>query len=163
MPCHQGLDQRSASLSEDFILREVLPRFGHGIDSLYSRTDVETLGKIVWNWVSTEFDLATKPNHSLALLASNRTPRNRFFRGNPRRSFERQVKTFFLGFMAQHAESAGLAATRPLSPNWCAECIKVVVILLCFVSWGCWKHSLMWKLFISLRFALCFLPCWKRS
>lgn len=46
--CHQGLDQRSASLSEDFILREVLPRFGHGIDSLYSRTDVETLGKIVW-------------------------------------------------------------------------------------------------------------------
>eukprot|EP00434_Breviolum_minutum_P041127 symbB.v1.2.036582.t1/scaffold5198.1/size29900/2 len=65
------LDQRSASLSEDFILREVIPRFGHGIDSLYSRTDVE-------------------------------------------RSFERQVKTFFLGFMAQHAESAGLAATRLL-------------------------------------------------
>lgn len=50
-PCHQGLDQRSASLSEDFILREVLPRFGHGIDSLYSRTDVETLGKIVWVWL----------------------------------------------------------------------------------------------------------------
>ena len=66
------------------------------------------LAKLFGPWVSTEFDFATKPKHNLV-------------RGNPRRSFERQVKTFFLGFMAQHAESAGLAATRPLSPNWCAE------------------------------------------
>ncbi|CAJ1369024.1 unnamed protein product, partial [Effrenium voratum] len=31
----------AACLSESFILTEVLPRFGHGIDSLYLRTDVE--------------------------------------------------------------------------------------------------------------------------
>ncbi|CAL1149002.1 unnamed protein product [Cladocopium goreaui] len=65
------LDQRSACLSESFILTEVLPRFGHGIDSLYSRTDVE-------------------------------------------RNFEKQVKSFFLGFIAQHPESAAVAATRLL-------------------------------------------------
>eukprot|EP00913_Durusdinium_trenchii_P001225 g1128.t1 len=39
-----SLDQRAVCLSESFILTEVLPRFGRGIDSLYPRTDVESLG-----------------------------------------------------------------------------------------------------------------------
>ncbi|CAK9022859.1 unnamed protein product [Durusdinium trenchii] len=66
-----SLDQRAVCLSESFILTEVLPRFGRGIDSLYPRTDVE-------------------------------------------RSFEHQVKSFFLGFSAQHPEGAATAATRLL-------------------------------------------------
>jgi hypothetical protein len=32
-----------------------------------------------------------------------------------RRNFEKQVKSFYLGFIAQHPESAAVAATRPLN------------------------------------------------
>ncbi|CAE7832121.1 TARBP1 [Symbiodinium sp. CCMP2592] len=65
------LDLHVAALSERFVLTEVLPRFGNGIDSLYPRTDVE-------------------------------------------RSFEKQVTSFFLGFMSQHPEGPDVASSRLL-------------------------------------------------
>ncbi|CAE7262008.1 TARBP1 [Symbiodinium natans] len=65
------LDLHVAALSESFVLTEVLPRFGNGIDSLYPRTDVE-------------------------------------------RTFERQVTSFFLGFMSQHPDGPDVASARLL-------------------------------------------------
>eukprot|EP00931_Biecheleriopsis_adriatica_P117177 TRINITY_DN92713_c0_g1_i1.p1 TRINITY_DN92713_c0_g1~~TRINITY_DN92713_c0_g1_i1.p1 ORF type:complete len:1761 (+),score=363.55 TRINITY_DN92713_c0_g1_i1:591-5285(+) len=66
-----SLDQGTACLSEAFILGEILPRFGNGIDSLYPKHDVERL-------------------------------------------FERQVTSFFVGFIGRHECGSVVAARRLL-------------------------------------------------
>ena len=84
-----------------------------------------------------------------------------------RRNFEKQVKSFFLGFIAQHPESAAVAATRPLNqgvfhvthltPDSTHELEPS------HWDWGCWKRFSMSKQCISLLYDWYYLHCWMWS